>query len=217
MRLLLTSAGVTNKSIAKAILELTHLPAKKIKLAFVPTAANVIAGDKDWVINDLLHFKQQGYESIDIVDIAALEQKIWQPRLEAANVICFGGGDEQYLAKVINKCGLRKLLPKLLKNRLYIGISAGSMVAGQFLPKELLKAIYPEDNFNRKLENSLGLVNCSFIPHLNSKHFPQARKKFLEKLRGQLSVPLYTLDDQSAIKIVGSNVEVISEGKYLKI
>ncbi|MCG2808784.1 MAG: hypothetical protein L6275_00345 [Candidatus Portnoybacteria bacterium] len=60
MKLLLTSAGITNKSIAQAVLDLTNLPAEKIKLAFIPTAANVEEGDKDWLIDDLIHFKEQG-------------------------------------------------------------------------------------------------------------------------------------------------------------
>lgn len=57
MKLLLTSAGITNKSIAKAVLDLTGLPAKEIKLVFIPTAANVEEGDKEWLIDDLVHFQ----------------------------------------------------------------------------------------------------------------------------------------------------------------
>jgi len=217
MKFLLTSAGLTNQSIARAVLELTGLDSKETKLAFVPTAVNVENGDKSWLIDDLLHFKEQGYKSIDIVDIAALPQKIWQPRLEAANVICFGGGNEQYLAYVVRKSGFKELLPVLLKNRVYIGISAGSMLVGHFLPPELLRLIFPDNGLDEKPESSLGLVACYFVPHLNSPHFPQVRKEVLQSMRNKLSLPLYALDDQSALKIQGGRIEVISEGQYLKI
>ena len=97
-----------------------------------------------------------------------------------------------------------------------MGISAGSMVAGQFLSPELLKIVYPEDNFDGELEPALGLVNCNFIPHLNSSSFPQARKEILQSLEN-LTVPLYALDDQSALKIVDGNIEIVSEGEYFKV
>lgn len=211
MKLLLTSAGIRNKSIAQAALDLVSVPASKIKLVFIPTAANVEEGDKGWLIDDLRHFQEQKYESIDIVDIAAVPEKIWRPRLEKANLICFGGGNEQYLARIIRESGLKELLPDLLKTRVYMGISAGSMVAGTFLPENLLKVVYPEDQFDEELEKSLDFVNCNFIPHLNSPHFPRARKEVLESLKG-LEAPLYGLDDQSALKIVENQIEIISEG-----
>jgi len=216
MKLLLTSAGITNKSIAKAVLDLTGLPVAKINLVFIPTAANVEENDKGWLIDDLVHFQQQKYNSIDIVDIAAVSRDIWQPRIEKGNLICFGGGNEQYLARILKESGLRDLLSDLLKTCVYMGISAGSMVAGQFLSKELLKVVYPEDDFEGKLESALGFVNCNFIPHLNSPHFPQSRKEVLQSLKN-LTSPLYAIDDQSALKVVDGKIEVITEGEYLKI
>ena len=53
MKLLLTSSGFTNKSIANALLEFAGKPFKELKLVFVPTAANVESGGKEWLINDL--------------------------------------------------------------------------------------------------------------------------------------------------------------------
>ena len=217
MKLLLTSAGITNKSIGQAVLDLTGLKPSEIKLVFIPTAANVVEGDKGWLIDDLRHFQEQGYKSIDIIDIAAVPKEVWQGRLEDANVICFGGGDEQYLAKTISETGLRRLLPNLLKERLYIGISAGSMVSGQFLIPELLDIVYPDNTFGDKLEPSLGYVDINFIPHLNSPSFPNTRKETIEKCEDKFSYPLYAMDDQSALKVVDNNIEVVSEGQHLEI
>ena len=45
MKLLLTSSGITNKSIEKALLELLGKLFKKAHLTFIPTAANVERGD----------------------------------------------------------------------------------------------------------------------------------------------------------------------------
>ena len=219
MKLLLTSAGIQNKSIAQALLDLAGLPANKIKLVFIPTAANVEEGDKGWLIDDLVNFKKQGYKSIDIIDIASVPKEIWLPRLEAGNVICFGGGNQQYLAKILNESGVGNLLPELLKTRVYVGTIAGSMVAGRLSSREGLKLNlgYPNYKVLDKSEPALGLVDHIFIPHLNSEDFSDSRKENIERLRENVDYPIYALDDNSALKIIDDEVEVITEGEYLKI
>ena len=55
MKLLLTSGGLTNKSIEKALFELVGKKPKDTTLCFIPTASNVEMEDKDWFINDLIN------------------------------------------------------------------------------------------------------------------------------------------------------------------
>ena len=86
-------------------------------------------GEKSWLIEDLSNLKKQRYGFIDIVDISALPQDVWIPRLKKANAIFVGGGNTYYLMSWLEKSGLDKILPKLLKTRVYVGISAGSIVA----------------------------------------------------------------------------------------
>lgn len=212
MKLLLTSGGIRNNTIAQAVLDLVGLPAEKIQLVFIPTAANIESGDKGWLIDDLRHFQEQGYESIDILDIAGLSQEEWLPRIEDANLICFGGGNEQYLAKILRTSGLGTLLPELLKTRVYMGISAGSMVAGNFMSRDLNRIVYPDDTNEGPMESSLYLVNLTFIPHLNSPHFPEVRRDILKNLKISESV-IYSPDDHSALKIVDGDIEIIGGGE----
>ena len=120
MKLMLTSAGVTNKSLENALKQLVK---GKIKMAFIPTAANIEEGDKDWLITDLNNCRKLG--EVDIVDISALEKDVWLSRLEKANVIFVGGGNTVYLMVCVLKSGLDKELKELLKTRVYVGISAG--------------------------------------------------------------------------------------------
>ncbi len=218
MKFLLTSGGLTNKSIVKALLDLVGKKANKINIAFVPTAANIIQDDKAWLIDDLYNIKKQNFKRIDIVDISALPRKNWQPRLEAADVLFFSGGNTFHLMYWLKKSGLAKMLPKLLKTRVYAGISAGSMVTTKNLHLSSAKRLYYDEDFKgRPDENGLGFFDFHFRPHLNSPYFPKVRKKFLEKIRKELKDPIYALDDQSALKISSGKIQVISEGKYLKI
>src|ERR1700722_18437524 len=114
MKLLLTSGGVTNKSIANSLRKLLGKPFSKSKLVFIPTAANISPGDKDWLINDLNNCRELGFKEIDILNIDATPQeKIWRPRIESADVMLFGGGNTFYLLRWIQKSGLVKALPEL--------------------------------------------------------------------------------------------------------
>ena len=212
MKFLLTSAGIKNDYIAQALSELAGKPLNKISFLFVPTAANVEVGNKDWLINDIINFQKQNFKSIDIVDIVAVPPENWKPRFESANVICFGGGNEQYLAKMFRELGIKDFLNKILEEKVYMGISAGSMVAGQFLFRELLQIVYPEDKLDENLEPPLGFVNLYFIPHLNSEWFTHIRKEVLENLKDKLDKPLYALDDEMALKVKNNQIEIVGKG-----
>lgn len=216
MKFLLTSGGITNKSIEKAMIELVGKPIAETSILFVPTAANTIPGDKSWLIKNIQQLQNKGYKFVDVLDIAGISQNIWQPRFEAVDLIYFGGGDVQYLVKEMRGCGLDTMLPELLKTRVYMGISAGSMAVAQLLPSALMEKLYDDDPAEAGPQTiPLGYVDCLFVPHFNSKDFENVRKEMIEPFRSQLKYPLYALDDESALKVVDGKIEVVSEGKYL--
>ncbi|MCW8966459.1 MAG: Type 1 glutamine amidotransferase-like domain-containing protein [Candidatus Pacearchaeota archaeon] len=207
MKLLLTSAGITNKSIENILKKL--LP-ENPKIAFIPTGANVEEGDKDWVIKDLNDCQKFG--EVDIVDVSAIPKTEWLPRLKWANVFFVEGGDTDWLMKCIDKSGLSEELPKLLKTRIYIGASAGSIV----LSKTLFASSEFIDFEKKDSPKGLGCIEFNFRPHFNSESFPKADEKFLDKISEKFVEDLYAIDDNSAILINGDNIEIISEGKWKK-
>ncbi len=213
MKLLLTSAGLSNKSIIDALEKLLGKSAKGIKLAFIPTAANVEPGDKSWMIDDLDNFRKSGFE-VDIVDISAVSKEVWLPRLESAEVLFFGGGNTFHLMHWVKKSGLIELLPELLKNRVYAGISAGSCIAGPTIYNSVQNLF--GEKYELEIKEGLGLVNFQIIPHLNSPYFKKIRKENLEVASKELKESVYAIDDNSAIVLEGKNVEVVSEGEWYK-
>lgn len=180
MKLLLTSAGIKNDEIAQALSDLAGKPLQDLNLLFIPTAANTEAGDKGWLIDNLVDFQKQKFKSIDIVDIAAVSKDNWMERFRQADVICFGGGNEIYLADLFQKIEMKEFLKSILDNKIYMGISAGSMVAGNFMPNELYPEIFPEEIFGDITADAMRLYNFCFIPHLNSSFFKHIRKENLE-------------------------------------
>lgn len=216
MRLLLTSAGFTNKTITRALVDLAEKPIHELNLAYIPTAANVEDGDKDWLIDDYVNCKKLGFKQIDIVDISALPSDVFIPRLDQADVLLFGGGNTFHLNYWLEKSGLNDVLTKMLKDKVYVGISAGSMIATDNLALSSSKILYSEKIGKHDNYQGLGYVNFHIRPHLNSPHFPKVRIKTLEKTTKIVKEPVYAIDDDTAIKVVDGNISIVSEGKWKK-
>jgi dipeptidase E len=213
MKLLLTSAGITNKSIAKALFELVGKKPKETSLVFIPTAANAEAGDKAWLIDDLAKLRSLNFKSVEIADISSADKNIWQPKIKAADILYFEGGNTFYLMSWLKKSGLAALLPKLLKNKVYVGASAGSMVTNKNIYLNISQVLYGEDLDKKKDMSGLGLVDFCFLPHLDSPYFKKVRKNHIIETTKSLPGKIYALDDNSALKITDKKIEVISEYK----
>lgn len=215
MKLLLTSGGITNQSISKALFDLVGKKPEDTSLAFIPTAATWEMGDKDWFINDIINIYNQNFKSISIVDISAIPENKWRPQLEEADVLFFEGGYTYHLMKWINESGLVKILPELLKTKVWVGVSAGSMVTNPDLAAKISQAVYDEDFDKIGEMPGLNYVDLYTLPHLNSPHFPKLTEDNIRKIAERIPKKIYALDDQSALKVVNGKVEIISEGKYL--
>ena len=216
MKLLLTSNGLANKSIVVALAELVGKPFDRTNIAFVPTAANAEEDDKSWLIDDLVNIKNQHFNQIDIVDISALPSESWLPRFEHADVLFFGGGHTWHLMHWLRRSGLTDILPKLLKTRVYAGISAGSIVTAPTLAlsSNTSEPFAYEDDLSPDVKG-LHLVNFHIRPHLNSPDFPKASEGYLQEKAKEIPETIYALDDQSALKVIDGGVEIVSEGKTL--
>lgn len=208
MRLLLTSSGIANESIAEALLELTKRPFRELWLVFIPTAADVETGSKEWLIQDIIYCKNLGLKGIDIVDVSALPRSLWEPRVRAADIIMCGGGNTYYLMHWLNASGLAGMLPELLRTRVYVGTSAGSIVT---TPSLAMSSSDPGEYGN---ETALKFVDFHIRPHFGSSYFPQYSREEYEAFARRLHASIYAIDDQSAVKVLEKKWEVISEGKY---
>jgi len=217
MKLLLTSAGITNTSISDALFDLVGKKPEDTSLVFIPTASNAEVGDKEWLIDDLVNLKNLNLKSIDIADISAVPEKTWKPKLEEADIIFFEGGNEYHLMEWINKSGLANFLPELLKTRVYVGSSAGSIVASKDLGQKIYKNLYDDAAARTEDMKGLCLVDFYFMPHLDSSYFQNIREDFVKEAVRGTSEKIYVLDDNSALKVVDGKVEVISEGKWFVV
>jgi dipeptidase E len=216
MKLLLTSGGLTNQSIVNTLLDLVTKKPQDTNLCFISTASTIETGDKSWFINDLINIHKLGFKTISIVDIGATSEDVWKPQLDDADILFFSGGNTYHLMDCINKSGLKELLPEYLKTKVWVGISAGSIVTNPDLVAKISQAIYDEDYDKMGEVSGLNYVDFYFLPHLNSPYFPNLVEENIKKLAKRIPKKIYAMDDNGAIKVVDGKVEIVTEGKYLE-
>ncbi|HEX5153266.1 MAG TPA: Type 1 glutamine amidotransferase-like domain-containing protein [Parafilimonas sp.] len=216
MKLLLTSAGISNTSIRNTLIELLDKPINEASALFVPTAIYGIRNGGDIVRRVICGslgdpFCDLGWKSLGLLELTALpsiKQELWVPMLQETDVLLVGGGDCQYLTYWMQQSGLAALLPSLLYKIVYVGLSAGSMVMTHF------GTTYNHHTLPTESDKCLGIVDFAIHPHLDYEGFADNTSERLEKLAATLSMPSYLIDDQTAIKVVDGNIEVVSEGKW---
>ena len=237
MKLLLTSSGIANRSIENALVDLLGKPIAESKALFVPTgiypfrggpyhAWNPIAGTSASRMCDL------GWKALGLLELTALTSIVrdnWVSALEEADAILVWGGDPLFLAYWMAESGLTGLLPALSNDLVYVGVSAGAMAtaatfaeaytelpgaAGRPLTSE--EIVLPDGDVKRTLVTArgMGLTEFAIIPHFENKNHPDASLANAEQWAAKLPVPVYAIDDQTAIKVDNGVVDVVSEGRW---
>src|SRR5260370_39311381 len=130
MKLLLTSAGITNDRIREALLDLLGKPIEQSKALCVPTAIYALAGGNgySWAMLKELELGWQEYGVLELTALPSLLEEHWLPAVEAADVIIVGGGNGFYLSYWLQQSRLAQKLPTLLKNKADLGLSDVSAI-----------------------------------------------------------------------------------------
>lgn len=229
MKLLLTSQGIHNKSIEAALRSLLDRPSQDCAVVYISTSQNGAVGDKSWFINNLNHAYNVGWKSFEIIDLAAmidLPKSMWWERIEKADVLFVGGGANYYLGYWLEKSGLADALPELLKTKVYIGSSAGSIflanstLGGSKSLQQFAETGQVNPNIlgpeGQRSARTLKLVDFEFKPHYKDSA-PQRQfitDDLLQKAANFSGHKLYALDDDSALKIIDDSIQVVSEGQW---
>lgn len=212
MKFLLTSAGISNNSIHNALLDLLGKPIAESTALFIPTAAYATPDGPAEAWRQTREWIDLGWKAFGILELTALpsiKQDQWLPRLQAADALLVGGGESLYLCYWIWQSGLADLLPSLLQEKVYVGASAGSILVTPTF-REKYDGIDPLTGSDK----ALGLVDFTLRPHLGAEYAPNATLANIEKWAARVDVPVYAIDDQTAIKVVDGAVEVVSEGQW---
>lgn len=216
MKLLLTSGGITNRSIREALVDLLDKPIAESAALCIPTAqwGHPMCGPtsaRGFVVGQPPHHMSGlglGWKSVGLLELTALPtigEERWVPWVREADVLLVDGGDATYLCHWMRQSGLASLLPSL-PEIVWVGVSAGSMVMTPRIGAYFVEWRSAPD------DQTLGFVDFSIFPHLDA--FPTNTLADAERWAAEIGVPAYAIDEQTAIKVVDDSVEVVSEGHW---
>jgi dipeptidase E len=217
MKLLLTSGGISNESIQAALVDMLGKPIAESTALCIPTAVYAIPGGafNAWKFisgqQSGAPMSALGWKSLGVLELTALpsiDREKWVPIVQETDVLLVEGGDALYLCRWMRESGLADLLPSL-GDTVWAGLSAGSMVMTPRIGEEFVWGKMPADG-----DGTLGLVDFSIYPHLDNPQLPENTMANAEKWAAAIGGPAYAIDDNTAIKVVDGNVEVVSEGTW---
>ena len=217
MKLLLTSAGIKNASIHRALVELLGKPIAESSALCIPTATypmrngaalawRFISGQEP-----RCPMTELGWKSVGVLELTALpsvDKAVWIPMVEETDVLLVNGGDTLYLSYWMQQSGLADLFPSL-RETVYVGLSAGSMVMTPNIGEDFVHWRPPCGG-----DHTLGLVEFAIFPHLDNPELPENTLADAERWVAGMTVPAYAIDDQTAIRVVDGTTGVISEGHW---
>ena len=217
MNYLLTSAGIKNPSIHNALVELLDKPIAESSALCIPTASYALPNGQAMAWGFISGQEpdcpmcELGWKSLGVLELTALPsigKDLWVPLVKETDVLLVNGGDPLYLFYWMRQSGLADLLPLL--SAVYVGLSAGSMVMAPRIGKEFVNWAPPTGG-----DETLGLVDFAIFPHLDHEMLPENTLANAERWAARMGVPGYAIDDETAIKVTGEIVEVVSEGHWI--
>ena len=213
MKLVLTSADIFKPDILSEVVSLVGKPTEKTSVAVLTEASAVENSDKRWLINGLNKLTKTFGGTIDIVNLLALPLEEVKTRIEKCDIIyCFGGSTE-WLKKVFDKTVFSKLLPELLKTKVWVGSSAGSMILGKMPTTATQDYLYNVIDYYG-VKKYLEFVNFSILPHLFGDFVPKnSFSKCVEESKKQ-KYPVYVLSDKSAVIVNNTKTYLVGKKCY---
>jgi dipeptidase E len=148
------------------------------------------------------------WKSVGVLELTALPTigtERWVEWIREADVLLVDGGDATYLCHWLRQSGLVDHLSSL-PDTTWVGVSAGSMVMAPRIGSDFVN--WPAASDDR----TLGLVDFAIFPHLNA--FPTNTLADAQRWAAEIGGPAYAIDEQTAIKVIGDSVEVVSEGEW---
>lgn len=223
MKFLLTSMGVTNPSIAGALVDLLGKPIAEASALIVPTAAHPFPGGATMAWEAIAGrapgpLAELGWKSVGVLELTALptiRAESWVPAVRDADALLVWGGDVLYLCHWMRRSGLADLLPSL-RSTVYVGVSAGSIAVTAHNPDvaDNLELVPEGSDMALEADMTLGLLDFALHPHLVPEGTEGATLASIEPWAAQVSCPTYAIDDATAVTVVDGAVEVVSEGEW---
>ncbi|MFA4845442.1 MAG: Type 1 glutamine amidotransferase-like domain-containing protein [Patescibacteria group bacterium] len=154
---------------------------KMASVAFIPTAGDPYP-ERPWIDADRKALAELGYSVTDI-DLKSRTADSLEKELSSHDIVFVAGGNTTYLVEQVHLSGFSPVVKKLLgKGKMYIGSSAGSILAGPTV-EPFAKEDIAELSKDFVLINPscLRLVDYVVLPHDQVEQFSAEHNKIVKQ------------------------------------
>jgi peptidase E len=167
-------------------------------VAYIPTAANGENGWGSWKKGGTWKLVQTLGAKVTLIQLEDYRNDSVIREIVGKNIVWFAGGVPGYLMYWIRRCYVDKHLKNILKKgTIFVGSSAGAMIAGKSM--EAASWGFVDGERGSDVIKPLGLVNFDIFPHFEEKHM----KKIKDLYRGRM---MYLLKNGESIEIIGEKI-----------
>ena len=175
------------------------------KILFIPTAANVEEYKK------YVHLTQKVFEDfsyeVENFDVSIFSEEIAKEKLSEAKIVFISGGNTFYSLQELKRKNLIPYLKERIENGLlYIGESAGSVIA---TPDIEYASIVDDKTLASELDDYIGLnlVDFYIVPHFEEEPFVESSRNTVELYKDELDLKL--INNKEAILVENNNFTII--------
>ena len=175
------------------------------KILFIPTATNADEYKK-YIHLTQKAFEDFGYE-VENFDVSIFSEEIAKEKLSEAKIVFISGGNTFYLLQELKRKNLTSYLKERIENGLlYIGESAGSVIAS---PDIEYASIVDDKTLATELNDytGLNLVDFYIVPHFEEEPFVESSRNTVELYKDKLNLKL--INNKEAILVENNNFTVL--------
>ena len=175
------------------------------KILFIPTATNVDEYKK-YIHLTQKAFEDFGYE-VENFDVSIFSEEIAKEKLSEAKIVFISGGNTFYLLQELKRKNLTSYLKERIENGLlYIGESAGSVIAS---PDIEYASIVDDKTLATELNDytGLNLVDFYIVPHFEEEPFVESSRNTVELYKDKLDLKL--INNKEAILVENNNFTIL--------
>ena len=175
------------------------------KILFIPTATNVDEYKK-YIHLTQKAFEDFGYE-VENFDVSIFSENTAKEKLSEAKIVFISGGNTFYLLQELKRKNLTSYLKERIENGLlYIGESAGSVIAA---PDIEYASIVDDKTLATELDDytGLNLVDFYIVPHFEEEPFVESSRNTVELYKDKLDLKL--INNKEAILVENNNFTII--------
>jgi len=182
---------------------------KPLKTAFITTPIEVEdMTDDRWYRDDRTALANNGFDFFDYT-VTGKSPKDFAQDLSSIDAIYISGGNTNHLLKESQQSGFIPFIQNFVSSgKLYLGTSAGSIIAGPSLPAYLRG---DEDKAPSLTDFACyNLVNFTLLPHWGSNFF---KSNYLggriSQIYSELMPPFVICNDHEYVEILGDKFKII--------